>query len=80
MVILACFWGLFNSFMLLRCRRLGVLVAVVTLSSQSQAERKTLEYAPRYNGDSGHVYMHLWRVTPGLPPLRLALLSAFELL
>ena len=35
MVILACFWGLFNSFMSLRCRRLGVLVAVVTLSSQN---------------------------------------------
>ena len=47
---------------------LAVLVAVVVLSSQSQTDRETAQYAPRYSLDSVHVYVpcnaRLVTVTP----------------
>ena len=39
---------------------LDFLVGVVMLSSQSQTERKSMQYAPRYSCDKVHAYISIY--------------------
>lgn len=64
------------------CWRRGflmVLAAVVMLSSQSQTDRETRQYAPRYSSDSVHV-PHAWHHNASLvtPESAEPLLPAFR--